>query len=380
MQSETVVEKFKFLSTSGLSMSFTGYEEVIQEGSLVLAWLTRTNIKPIRVTKDELLNTRYGCFRHNDMVGKKYGTQMPSMNDQGFIHLIAPTPELWTLSLPHRTQIVYTPDSSYIVQRLKIRPGSRVIEAGTGSGSFTHALARTVGKKGQVFSFEFHESRFNEAKKEFEEHGLNDLVTITHRDVCMEGFNVSDVDINATAIFLDLPSPWVAIPHLKGVVNRKQAIGVCCFSPCIEQVVKTVEALKKEGFQQIEMVEVNAAKWESRKAMVKSVDDAVERLRDVRRRRDEGLQKRRDRIEESKAGTKRERDDEETTDTTGTSQSPAPAPAGKKGFNPWGKGMRIKEGDEKYEWRDVSRVEAELKSHTSYLTFAILPPPFPENM
>lgn len=363
-------------------MSFTEYEEEIQEGSLVLAWLTRTNIKPIRVTRDEMLNTRYGCFRHNDMIGKKYGTQMPSMNDQGFIHLIAPTAELWTLSLPHRTQIVYTPDSSYIVQRLRIRPGSRVIEAGTGSGSFTHALARTVGRRGQVFSFEFHEARFHEAKREFEEHGLADLVTITHRDVCMEGFRVTDADVGATAVFLDLPSPWTAVPRLKEVVDRTQAVGVCCFSPCIEQVVKTVEALRKEGFQRIEMVEVNAAKWESRKAMVKSVDDAVERLRDVRRRRDEGLQKRRDRMELVKAGTKHDRDDtvEEDDNDESTDTNASPAPTGKKGFNPWGKGLRIKEGDERYEWRDVSRTEPELKSHTSYLTFAVLPPPFPETI
>ncbi|KAA8902884.1 hypothetical protein TRICI_005808 [Trichomonascus ciferrii] len=362
-------------------MSFTEYEGEIREGSLVLAWLTRTDIKPIRVTKDEKLNTRYGCFRHNDMIGMRYGTQMPSMNDQGFIHLMAPTPELWTLSLPHRTQIVYTPDSSYIVQRLRIRPGSRVIEAGTGSGSFTHALARTVGSCGHVFSYEFHEARFHEAKKEFEEHGLLEgRVTLTHRDVCQEGFDLIETEVvGATAVFLDLPAPWTAVPWLKTVVDRTQAVGVCCFSPCIEQVVKTVEALRREGFQRIEMVEVNAAKWESRKAMVKSVDEAIERLRDVKRRREEGLQKRRERMEEVKAGVKHEREEEEGNEE-GESTDASPAPqAGKKGYNPWGKGMRVKEGDERYEWRDVSRVEAELKSHTSYLTFAVLPPPFPES-
>ena len=48
------------------------------------------------------------------------------------------------MALPHRTQVVYTPDYSYILQRLKVRPGSRIIEAGAGSGSFTHASARAV--------------------------------------------------------------------------------------------------------------------------------------------------------------------------------------------------------------------------------------------
>ena len=62
----------------------------------------------------------------------------------GFAHLLPPTPELWTAALPHRTQVVYTPDYSYILQRLRVRPGSRIIESGAGSGSFTHAAARAV--------------------------------------------------------------------------------------------------------------------------------------------------------------------------------------------------------------------------------------------
>ncbi|KAL9105614.1 MAG: hypothetical protein Q9187_008681, partial [Circinaria calcarea] len=62
----------------------------------------------------------------------------------GFAHLLPPTPESWTVSLPHRTQVVYTPDYSYVLQRLRVRPGTVVIEAGAGSGSFTHAAARSV--------------------------------------------------------------------------------------------------------------------------------------------------------------------------------------------------------------------------------------------
>lgn len=39
-------------------------------------------------------------------------------------------------------------------------------------------------------------------------------------------------------------------------------------------------------------------------------------------------------------------------------------------FNPFGKGSRVKEGDKNYQWKEVSKVESEVKSHTSYLTFA----------
>jgi len=38
--------------------------------------------------------------------------------------------ELWTLALPHRTQILYMADISLILFELDIKPGSIVIEAG----------------------------------------------------------------------------------------------------------------------------------------------------------------------------------------------------------------------------------------------------------
>ncbi|KAL8870479.1 MAG: hypothetical protein Q9174_003491, partial [Haloplaca sp. 1 TL-2023] len=73
---------------------------------------------------------------------KPLRTAVPA--DTGFCHLLPPTPETWTYGLPHRTQVVYTPDYSYILQRLRATPGTSIIEAGAGSGSFTHAAARAV--------------------------------------------------------------------------------------------------------------------------------------------------------------------------------------------------------------------------------------------
>lgn len=45
--------------------------------------------------------------------------------------MLRPTPELWTLALPHRTQILYIADISYILAELNVRPGSVVVEAGS---------------------------------------------------------------------------------------------------------------------------------------------------------------------------------------------------------------------------------------------------------
>ena len=69
---------------------------------------------------------------------------MVSANEKGFVYLLHPTPELWTLVLPHRTQILYVADISFITAMLEMKPGTNVIESGTGSGSFSHSIALGV--------------------------------------------------------------------------------------------------------------------------------------------------------------------------------------------------------------------------------------------
>lgn len=330
-------------------MPFINRKKYIEEGDLVLVYVSRTIIKPLYVTKGENFNTRFGNFPHDSMIGLEYGSQITTPKERGFVYLLQPTPELWTMSLPHRTQIVYTPDSSYILQRLNVIDGSRVIEAGTGSGSFTHAFARTVNDEGKLFTFEFHETRFEKAKEEFENHNLTNT-TITHRDVCKNGFEIENVELDADTVFLDLPSPWEAIPRLDKVISMKRKVGICCFSPCFEQVVKTVQSLQDNGWIHIELTEVQGRLWESHKAMKRDVSDAIKRLKYVREKQREGLAL-------IKAGKHPRADRNKTKEKD-------------YGFNPFGKGKRIIEGEEGYEWVDVTRLEHEVKTHTSYLVFA----------
>ena len=49
------------------------------------------------------------------------------------------------------------------------------------------------------------------ARQEFFQHGF-ESVTVAHQDVCETGFDLVSV---ADAVFLDLPKPWLAIPHAK---------------------------------------------------------------------------------------------------------------------------------------------------------------------
>lgn len=91
---------------------------------------TRDLIQPLVVTPGKDFNTKFGNFRQADFVGVPYGSKVPSRTGKGFLHILRPTPELWTLALPHRTQILYLADIAFITSSLNIKKGSRVIEAG----------------------------------------------------------------------------------------------------------------------------------------------------------------------------------------------------------------------------------------------------------
>jgi tRNA (adenine57-N1/adenine58-N1)-methyltransferase len=388
-------------------------------------------------------NTRFGSFPHSTLVGQPWGTQIlasrvdtgsrgrnkkrkapaddtttpadsnpdspaapvqqpvkpAAVAASGFAHLVPPTPETWTLSLPHRTQVVYTPDSSYILQRLRVRPGDHLIEAGAGSGSFTHASARAVynaghssTRRGAVYSFEYHEPRAAQLRAELADHALSDTVTVTHRDVYADGFNVPDGGPHADAVFLDLPAPWQALPHLTrgpaSPLNPRTAVRICTFSPCIEQVTKTVAAMRTLGWLEIDMVEIQAKRFDVRRervglseegtrggnATAASVAEAVQRLRDVEGRAAvfHVLQKEKsDSAARRNGGANSNNSDDDADDDI---------PQPPRTQAPLSKQARIeaarREGVGRPLWKEgrlVHRTEAELKTHTSYLVFAVLP-------
>src|SRR5882757_8166561 len=121
----------------------------IQAGDLIIIWLvsfsyllarrqkthrgpeqTREFIQPLKVSAGKLFNTKFGSYRHDDLIGLPYGSKVASSHGRGFIHVLRPTPELWTMALPHRTQILYLADIAFVTSWLNIKPGSNVIEAG----------------------------------------------------------------------------------------------------------------------------------------------------------------------------------------------------------------------------------------------------------
>ncbi|KAG0143600.1 hypothetical protein CROQUDRAFT_66037 [Cronartium quercuum f. sp. fusiforme G11] len=268
---------------------FSSHSTNIRTGDTVIVYHSRDNLSAIVVRPGQVLRSRYGEFPHDDMVGIPFGSKCTSSKGNGFTYLLRPTPELWTLALPHRTQILYLPDIAYVTGQLDLKPGSVVIEAGTGSGSFSHSVARTIGDHGKLFSFEFHEERFTKAEAEFRLHGLlaseGGPIRLQHRNVIKNGFGDLDQE-KVDAIFLDLPAPWDALADAKRVMNRAYTSRICCFSPCMEQVQKTCQTLQALGFAEITMFETLLRTHEPASVPMPTVANAVSRIREVERKKE----------------------------------------------------------------------------------------------
>lgn len=139
------------------------FKRCIGEGDLVIVYERHDMMKAVKVCAGLVLQNRFGMYTHLDWIGKPFGSKVFS-NKGKFIYLLAPTPELWTLVLNHRTQILYIADISLVVMYLEVVPGCVVLESGTGSGSLTTSLARAVAPTGHVYTFDFHEERASSAR------------------------------------------------------------------------------------------------------------------------------------------------------------------------------------------------------------------------
>ncbi len=221
--------------------------ELIREGDHVLLYLDRRRTYLVKVEKEKNFHTHKGFVKLDNLIGKSYGTKIKSNLNVEFVAL-KPVLRDYILKSFRKTQIMYPKDIALTIMFSGIGPGSKVVDAGTGSGALTTALAHFVKPKGHVYSYEVREKFVEIAKKNLTRSGLIDFVKLKNKDV-IAGIDESDVD----AVILDLATPWLVIPN--AYTALKPSGTVISFSPTIDQVVKTVEALKENSFVDIETVE-----------------------------------------------------------------------------------------------------------------------------
>ena len=174
------------------------------------------------------IHTEYGKIMVKDInigsavkshIGEKFVAAEPAISDivEGFRMASRP---------------IYYNDAGMICGLLDVRPGARVLEAGTGSGGMSAFMARNCGAN--VITYE-REERFYEIAK----HNLSRFpnVDLRHGDV----LKAKEKDFDA--VMLDLQNPDKYVPRLAKKLKLGSFMGV--YTPIMDDIANVYRAMEK---------------------------------------------------------------------------------------------------------------------------------------
>jgi tRNA (adenine57-N1/adenine58-N1)-methyltransferase catalytic subunit len=202
----------------------------------------------IRLVEGTALQTHRGVLQHDEVIGKPWGSKVYTHLGSEYFLL---QPGLGDILKETRrnTQIMYPKDIGYVLLTMGIGPGVHVIEAGTGSGALTTALAWSVGPSGLVTSYETRAEMQNLARKNIERVGLSERVNFKLQDIA-SGFDERGVD----AVFLDVANSYDYIAQVRAALKPGGYFG--SILPTTNQVTRLLSALRQEYFAFVDVCEV----------------------------------------------------------------------------------------------------------------------------
>jgi tRNA (adenine57-N1/adenine58-N1)-methyltransferase len=200
-----------------------------------------------KLTPGHRQHTHQGIIDHDNLIGQPLGRKLTSSTGHQFVAVEPSLAELMK-EVKRRSQIIYPKEAGRIIFKLNIYPGRRVIEAGSGSGALTLALARFVAPTGRVYSYELRPDMLVTARTNVDKAGLLEYVDFKQRDIG-EGFDETEVD----AVFLDVREPGAYLPQVKAALKNSGFFGAIV--PTTNQVSHLLRDLKYHDFGGLEVEE-----------------------------------------------------------------------------------------------------------------------------
>jgi tRNA (adenine57-N1/adenine58-N1)-methyltransferase len=223
-------------------------QSTAQAGDLAYLVGPRGNSLTVMLQPGQRVESMHGFIKHEDLIGREWGSVVSTHLGKTFT-MLQPALDDLLRDIDRASQVVYPKDIGYILLNLGVGPGSRVLEAGTGSGAMTVALAHAVGPQGHVYSYERRPEIQETAKKNLRHLGFADRVTFVLGDIAA-GFAERDLP----AIFLDLPDPENYLGQVRAALQPGGFFG--CILPTTNQVSLLLPALQAHQFGFVEVSEI----------------------------------------------------------------------------------------------------------------------------
>jgi len=228
--------------------------DTIREGEWVLLYYDERKSYVVRVERGKVFHTTHGSIDLSTLIGLPYGATVETNVGEKLV--VSRTRFVDRLDgLQRVTQVIYPKDLGYILLEAGVGPGSRVVEAGTGTGFLAATLAWYVRPSGRVYTYEVRKDFYEVALKNFEALGVLPYITPKNKDI-RDGIEEDYLD----AVVLDMPSPWEVVEEAASkLLNGGTLIA---FVPTTSQVERTLHSLKKTGLRMVEVTEIMMRKYQ----------------------------------------------------------------------------------------------------------------------
>ncbi len=208
------------------------------------------------ITPGKEWHTHKGWIVHDELIGLPEGSVVSTT---GGLQFTAFKPLLadYVLTMPRGATIVYPKDAAMILGVADIYPGSRVLEAGVGSGALTLSLLRATGPSGKVLSVE--------RRTDFGENALSNISNYfgckpENWDLIIGDLQDQNFESEFDRVILDMLAPWECV-DLSARALRPGGVFLA-YVATTTQLSATAEALKSDGrFTEPESSETIVRGW-----------------------------------------------------------------------------------------------------------------------
>lgn len=90
-------------------MEFTKYQveqgclkptlRIMKDGDLVITYERHDSMGHLYLECGKVFDCKFGSFRHDDFIGKPFGTKIVSRTTNGYLYALEPTPQLWSIAI-----------------------------------------------------------------------------------------------------------------------------------------------------------------------------------------------------------------------------------------------------------------------------------------